>query len=166
LFDWNRMGLDGKPRELNVRKAADVLNYRAVHQSTLAQIEYVFEGLERTALIADPRFTVERIVATRVAAAISTNGRPLIVLSLEQPMDLACCGTTVALQKYQTAIIPAAAGWCSVRAAETSAPFLLVTPPESPQQCEARRLAAGISAAKTAAFIQQFAAVDGSDITA
>ena len=29
MFDYNRIGLDGKPRELHVQKAADVLNYRA-----------------------------------------------------------------------------------------------------------------------------------------
>ena len=30
MFDYNRLGLDGKPRELNVQKAADVLNYKAL----------------------------------------------------------------------------------------------------------------------------------------
>ncbi len=29
IFDWNRMGADGKPRELHVQKAGDVLDYRA-----------------------------------------------------------------------------------------------------------------------------------------
>ena len=31
IFDWNRVGADGKPRELHVKKAADVLDY---HQGT------------------------------------------------------------------------------------------------------------------------------------
>jgi mannose-6-phosphate isomerase len=162
LFDWNRMGLDGKPRELHVRKAGDVLNYRAGHESTLAQVDYRYEGLDRTALIADPRFTVERIVAVPEARSIATNGRPLIVMSLEHAMEVRCSGSTIVLQKYQTAMIPAAAGCCSVRTSETSAPFLLVTPPESPDQLEARLLAAGVPELRVAAFTQQFSALQTS----
>lgn len=109
MFDWNRKGLDGKPRELRVGKAADVLDYRAGGQSTLTQVPYRFEGLQRTALIADPRFTVERVVATSDAASIATNGRPLILMSLEHPMEVTCAGTLASLQKYQTVLIPAAA---------------------------------------------------------
>ena len=159
LFDWNRMGLDGKPRELHVRKAGDVLNYRAGHNATLAQIDYSFEGLERTALIADPHFIVERIVAVPVAGSIATGGRPLIVMSLEHSLEICCSGSTVELQKYQTAVIPAAAEYCSVRTDETNAPFLLVTPPKSAHQLEARLLEAGIPASRVAEFIRQFAAL-------
>jgi len=162
LFDWNRMGLDGKPRELHVRKAGDVLNYRAGHEATLAQIDYRYDGLERTALIADPRFTVERIIAVAVAGSLATNGRPLIVMSLEHPMEVSCSGSTVALQKYQTAMIPAGSDSCSVRTDETSAPFLLVTPPASTRQLEARLLAVGIPELRVAAFMQQFAVLQTS----
>jgi mannose-6-phosphate isomerase len=85
MFDWDRLGLDGKPRELNVRKAADVLDYRVGGAPTLAQIDYRYDGLNRIALIADPRFTVERIVATAHPVSIPTDGRPLILMSLEHP---------------------------------------------------------------------------------
>ena len=159
LFDWNRKGLDGKPRELHVRKAGDVLNYAAGHEATLAQIDYRYDGLERTALIADPRFTVERIIAVSAAGSIATNGRPLVVMSLEHAMEISCSGSTIALKKYETAMIPAAAKSCSVRTDETSAPFLLVTPPESALQLEARLISAGIPEPRVAAFIQQFSAL-------
>ncbi|MFY9779758.1 MAG: type I phosphomannose isomerase catalytic subunit [Candidatus Baltobacteraceae bacterium] len=156
MFDWNRMGLDGKPRELHVRKAADVLDYRAGGESTLAQLVYRHGGLERTALIADPRFTVERIVATAEAAVLPTDGRPLILMSLEHPMEVECAGATAALQKYETVLIPAAAGRCSVRAAETNAPFLFVTPPQPAGQLAARLREAGIPQPRIDAFSAQF----------
>ena len=159
LFDWNRKGLDGKPRELHVQKAADVLDYRATSDSTLAQIDYHYNGLHRRALIADARFTVERIVATTEPAAIPTNGRPLIIMSLGQPFDVACSSTTTALQKYQTVLIPAAADSCSICTREGSAPFLFVTPPTSPGQLATRLLAAGVARSKIDAFSQQFAPV-------
>jgi len=157
MFDWNRVGVDGKSRELHVRKAGDVLNYRAGAESTLEQIDYRYEGLDRTALIVDPRFTVERIVATAEPASIATESRPLIVMSLGHPMEVECNGTTTALQKYQTVLIPAAAGCCSVRTSEMSAPFMFVTPPESSQQLSSRLLAAGVPQWRIDRFSNQFA---------
>lgn len=156
MFDWNRMGLDGKPRELNVRKAGDVLNYRAGGESILAQIPYRYEGLDRTALIADPRFVVERIVATAEAASLATHDRPLILMSLEHPMEITSAGTTVALQKYQTVLVPAAAGRCSIRTDQTRAPFIFVTPPASRGALAARLLEAGIPQRRIDAFNEQF----------
>jgi mannose-6-phosphate isomerase class I len=150
------VGLVGKPRELHVAKAADVLDYRAGGQSTLTQIDYHFEGLDRTALIADHRFTVERIIATADPASIASDGRPLIIMSLEHPMEIDCAGACTDLRPYQTAVIPAAAGWCSVRSAELPAPFLFVTPARSPDQLAARLLVSDIAPSRIDAFNEQF----------
>jgi mannose-6-phosphate isomerase len=157
MFDYNRLGLDGKPRELHVQKAADVLNYRATTAGTLMQIEYRFDGLSRTALIADSHFVVERIVAAGEPASIPTQGRPLIVMSLDAQLDVGVDGSNVTLQRYQTALIPAASQWCTVAAASgESAPFMFVTPPESREELPARLLAAGIDQARIDAFVEQF----------
>jgi mannose-6-phosphate isomerase len=157
MFDYNRLGLDGKPRELNVQKAADVLNYRATTAGTLAQISYRFEGLDRTALIADEHFVVERIVARSEPASIATQGRPLIVMSLDATLDVAIGTAMVTLPRYQTALLPAAAQWCTVTAPEVdAAPFMFVTPPESVEELPARLLAAGIDQLQIDAFMEQF----------
>jgi hypothetical protein len=97
--------------------------------------------LQRTALIADPRFTVELIVATLDTAKIATNGRPLSLMSLEHPTD---------------ALVPAASGSCTVRGVETSAPFLFVTPERSADGLATRLLAAGIPQLRIDAFAKQF----------
>ncbi len=157
MFDYNRAGLDGKPRELQVQKAADVLNYRAVTAGTLAQVQYRFEGLERTALIADEHFVVERIVAGGEPASMATQGRPLILMSLDVPLELQSGDATVALERYQTALIPAASQWCTVRAAAGDrAPFMFVTPPQNSEELPVRMLAAGISQEQIDSFMEQF----------
>jgi mannose-6-phosphate isomerase len=157
MFDYNRLGLDGKPRELHVRKAADVLDYRATTAGTLAQIDYHFDGLDRTALIADDHFVVERIVARGEPASIPTHERPLIVMSLDAQLDLGSDDRSITLQRYQTALIPAAAHWCTVAAASSEgAPFMFVTPPENREELPARLLAAGIEQARIDAFMEQF----------
>jgi len=156
MFDWNRVGLDGKPRELHVEKAADVLHYGGGGATTLRQVEYRFDTLERTALIADPRFVVERIVASAQPASLPTNGRPLILMSLDAPMEVSSGETTVELPPYQTVLIPAEATWCTVRAAQTQAAFMFVTPPREPNQLAVRLLAAGVPQSQIDAFESQF----------
>jgi mannose-6-phosphate isomerase len=156
MFDWNRVGLDGKPRELAVRKAADVLNYHATTEGTLAQISYHFEGLDRIALIADEHFVVERITVGSEPASIATNGRPLALMSLDARLEVAVGDSPVTLARYATALIPAAAEWCTVRAPDAAAPFMFVTPPSNREQLPVRLLAAGVAQEQIDAFLAQF----------
>jgi mannose-6-phosphate isomerase len=156
MFDWNRVGQDGKPRELHIQKAADVLTYTVSTEATLTQVPYHFEGLDRTALISDAHFTVERIVAGEEPTSIATNGRPLIVMSLDAQLEVACDDQTVTLPHYQTVVIPASARWTTVRAIEGEAPFMFVTPPENREQLAVRMLAAGIDAERIDQFMRQF----------
>jgi mannose-6-phosphate isomerase len=156
MFDWNRLGLDGKPRELHIQKAADVLHYDGGGETTLQQVDYHFDGLDRTALIADPRFTVERITATEEPASLATHGRPLILMTLADAMEVSSGDVTVELGKYQTVLIPAAAQWCTVRAAQATAPFMFVTPPQKSDEIAIRMLAAGVEQKQIDAFMGQF----------
>jgi mannose-6-phosphate isomerase len=157
MFDYNRLGLDGKPRELHVQKAADVLNYRATASGTLSQISYRLEGLDRTALIADKHFVVERVVATSEPATMATQTRPLILMSLDAPLEAATSALSVTLGRYQTVLVPAASQWCTVRAVSgEEAPFMFVTPPASSEELAARLLAAGITQEQIDAFMGQF----------
>jgi mannose-6-phosphate isomerase len=166
MFDWNRVGADGKPRELHIRKAADVLNYAAGTTGALMQIPYHFEGLDRIALIADKRFIVERIAANAEPASIATNARPLIVMSLDEPLEVTSGNVATTLTPYQTALIPAAAQWCTVRAVTAApaqelgpppeAPFMFVTPPQGREDLAVRLLAAGVEQAQIDRFVGQF----------
>ena len=156
MFDWNRVGSDGKPRELHVAKAADVLDYRQGIAGALEQVPYRFEGLDRVALIADPRFLVERVTATGDPATLTTNARPLIIMSLECALEVACDATTIVLAPYQTTLVPAAADRCTVRAVGDAAPFMLVTPPARPDELAVRLMAAGVDQAVVDRFTAQF----------
>lgn len=156
MFDWNRVGSDGKPRQLHVEKAADVLDYSAGTGGALEQIAYRFEGVDRVALIADPRFSVERATAITDPATLATRGRPLVLMSLEKPLEVSCDATTIALTPYQTALVPAAAERCSVRAADGEAALMLVTPPAQSDQLAIQLMASGIEQERVDRFMAQF----------
>ncbi|MEO9169895.1 MAG: type I phosphomannose isomerase catalytic subunit [Candidatus Baltobacteraceae bacterium] len=156
IFDWNRIGSDGKPRELQVSKAADVLDYRAGTGGAIDRLDYRFENLDRTALIADRRFIVERITAGTEPASLATQDRPLIIMALEHPLQVGANGVEVALNAYQTALVPAAAERCCISAARDFAGFMFVTPPASIETYVAQLLAAGLEQSKIDGFVAQF----------
>ena len=89
IFDWNRTGADGKPRELHVAKAADVLDFRATQPNAVAQLTFAHGSLERTVAIADARFAVERLQVAQAGTAVATGGRPLIVMALDAGVPIA-----------------------------------------------------------------------------
>lgn len=114
IFDWNRTGADGKPRELHVAKAADVLDFRATFPGAVNPLVFTERGIERTVAIADKRFTVERVRITRTGASLTTGGSPVAVLAMETGVtietgSLEAGGAVTALKPWQTALVPASA---------------------------------------------------------
>ena len=158
IFDWNRVGTDGKPRELHVAKAADVLDYGHGSRGAVETIDYTFDGFARTALIASSHFVVEHIVATDEPASLETQGRPLIVMAMDGALMLEAGSEELRLEPWQTALIPAAAQYCAVSAmGAPKAAFLFVTPPVKTNMAAVRMLAAGVEQARVDRFMKQFA---------
>jgi len=156
IFDWNRKGADGKPRELHIDKAADVLDYQESHAGALAELTYAYEGFQRTALIADPRFLVERVMATETAAAMSTHARPLILMSLDTSLQLSVGDARVTLPPYRTALIPAAVENVTISSLQGDGEFMYVTPPTSAEAIEKRLFDAGVAQPTIEKFLSQF----------
>jgi mannose-6-phosphate isomerase len=119
VFDWNRMGLDGKPRQLHVEQALESINFdlrgKPPHASPLSGrpgIRCRLFSFERVSLGAGTETPLEA-------------GRPRIVCCIEGRGKVGGTGTDpVALQVGQTCLIPAchAVGLTS----ESGGAFLLV----------------------------------------
>lgn len=154
IFDWNRVDSSGKPRALHVDKAADVLDWKRCAAGAVYQMNYHFEGLSRTALIADPRFVVERIAIQPQLESISTGGRPVILMNLDNTAQLVCNGTACELAPYQTAVIPALAE----RAAICGNGAVLSVQAAGPQALEQRLRSSRVSETDIARFFDQFSA--------
>jgi mannose-6-phosphate isomerase len=158
MYDWNRLGVDGKPRQLHIEKAADVLDYRAAgDEHSIEELTYAFEGFTRCALIADSHFLVERVIATETAATMNTRNRPLIVTALDQGLELHCDDGSAALAPYETALVPAGAGHVAIHAAGASAPFICVLPSPTQESLQKRFSDAGVALPVIERFLAQFA---------
>ena len=154
IFDYNRAGPDGKPRQLHVDKAADVLDYHACRRGALHSLTYTLGGVERTTLVADAHFTVER-VALRGRCGIDLEGMPLVVFALDRPVELAVRGESLHLGPYQSAVVPAAIE-VVMASGLGDATILTAAPPPDRNAIERRFHRAGVSAGASAAFLEQF----------
>ena len=153
IFDWNRVGPDGKPRELHVQKAADVLDYHRGTRGAISPLTYESEGMARTLYIGSSRFTVERVTAQAQGGTIASDGSPLIVMSLGGTLSLTTGSDEVPLAPWTTALVPAAIDRVTFSA---SAEAIVVAIPQSIAALQQRLSAAGVTAAALETFFADF----------
>ena len=156
IFDYDRPGPDGKPRELHVDKAADVLDYRRCRSGALQTLAYELDGMRRTALVAAPTFVLERLDPASERHGVDLEGMPLAVTALYGAVEIESRGEAVRLAAYQTAVIPAEADVAMVRALDPGA-ALLAAAPRGDREALARRFSrAAVPFARSTAFFAQF----------
>ncbi len=128
LYDWGRMGLDGKPRPLHIEKGLQVANL-----ASLPQIEHVpiEDGLESD-IVRTPYFhtRIFRLggINPRQATLDTGSRRFHCLTSVHGSAVIHWAGESVAFGLGQTVLIPAALGAYTL-ATETSARLLLSTLP-------------------------------------
>ena len=154
IFDWNRVGTDGRPRELHVKKAGDVLDFHASTRAAVSPLGFGAPALERTLLVADRRFALERVRVGVPGAVLATGGIPFTLTALATPLEVETGGESVVLPPYATIVVPAAAAELAVRSAGE---MLVVRPQPNFDLLRDEALRGGASAAAVAAFFEQFA---------
>jgi mannose-6-phosphate isomerase len=158
IFDWNRVGTDGKPRELHVAKAADVLDFRATFPSAVRQLAFDDGGVHRTFLIADTRFLVEHVRVPGSGGSFITGGRPLTITAFATGFRIASDGAVAEIPPYGTVVTPAAASAIALtpRGADAGE-ALIVRPQPRLETARADAARAGVTPAQAEAFFAQFA---------
>ncbi|MGH7683292.1 MAG: class I mannose-6-phosphate isomerase, partial [Vulcanimicrobiaceae bacterium] len=155
IFDWNRVGPDGKPRQLHVDRAADVLDYGRGETAQTMHLPYQTDGIASEACIADPRFVVEKARVASVAGALLPDGEPVIFMAMESGMTLEVDGVATVVGPWTTALIPAEIARVDVVASRDASALVVTTD----RNVFLRRLArADVPAADRDAFLAQFEA--------
>lgn len=114
LFDWGRAGLDGKPRELHVEKAAAVADLRGSRGAGRVAPSAIGPGRER--LVSCRAFSVERWRAERGAAVTRPlRGRFAAILVTEGSAVVEAGSAGFAARRGDAVFVPAAAREVSIR---------------------------------------------------
>lgn len=122
VWDWNRMGTDGKPRELHIQKALDVINFDS-KLNTKEYFKYIPESFKHPEirLVEHDDFTVTFFSAKETELEIDLDKRVNSLVVLEGEIE--CLGQT--FSKYDCGILPPNDGKVCVRI-DSEAKFLFV----------------------------------------
>jgi mannose-6-phosphate isomerase len=125
VFDWNRLGLDGKPRELQIPQSLASIDFSDYEPALLPRAVAQSGAQKIRPLVRGPLFAVE---AQELVAGASAPLRPTkmqIVALLAGGVQVSDGAGTLALAAGQFCLIPASLAQVTLRA-ETPATFLRV----------------------------------------
>lgn len=112
LFDWNRLGQDGRPRELHIEQSLAAIDWAAPRAEPQGgkPISGLPVGVEGTRLIDCPFFTIDRFTLTTLAAW-SSNPVPSVWMVIEGEAELSAGGGyRRVFRRGETVLVPRSAG--------------------------------------------------------
>jgi mannose-6-phosphate isomerase len=158
IYDWNRRDDSGKPRELHVEKARQVLNYRKETRGPVHPLK--LPGGSRVMLVAGPYFTLE-LIETSSVQELTTHDSPVLICALGGALEVEAGGMAVAVGAFSSALIPAGVEGYSLRAGGGQAARVLVGYVPMSQEATREELRGqGFSEGEIEGFLTQFRPVE------
>lgn len=112
LFDWNRLGQDGKPRALQINKAIKVIRWDDSDSPKIDPAKHLMQfdrdGNAVAELLNTPFFRFEKMVVAK-SLPCATVGKTFHVLFVDEgPVDLDSGSEKMCLESGMTVLVPAA----------------------------------------------------------
>jgi mannose-6-phosphate isomerase len=127
VFDWNRTGLDGKPRELHIAQSLASIDFDDFEPKLAPENYHPADGFKFRLLAEDPLFTVQEM-AFENAGSYSPAGNYLRVIAVTKGVAQVGDGTAFAsLKAGQFCLIPACLNNVEIKA-QARTNFLCVEP--------------------------------------
>jgi mannose-6-phosphate isomerase len=115
VFDWNRLGADGKPREMHIEQALESIDFRRGPVNPMSPEAFDVGDCGRLERLARTRyFAVERLRISR-PIWVGSPDRFTILMGLEGTCQIAHDDRPVVLEFGQTLLLPAVVGEREVR---------------------------------------------------
>jgi mannose-6-phosphate isomerase len=125
VFDWNRVGLDGRPRELHVPQSLASIDFNDFEPPLIKSIYSRNSTIKVRYLVDDPLFRADACQVKRGGRFHLRSDSLQIVGVLRGRLEIAHAETKLPLQAGQFALLPACLGRVTVTA-ETQIEFLHV----------------------------------------
>jgi mannose-6-phosphate isomerase len=107
VFDWNRTGLDGKPRELHIAQSLASIDFNDF-EPKLVETKFVADGkIQKRPLVNDPLFNVEAWKLNSGANGLLKSKKMQIVAVTSGGIEIKSGSTSVNLSAGQFSLIPA-----------------------------------------------------------
>jgi mannose-6-phosphate isomerase len=107
VFDWNRVGLDGRPRELHVEPSLASIDF-SDFEPGLVETKFAADGkIQKRALVNDPLFNVEAWKLNSVASRMLKPQRLQILAATAGEVEIKDGSVAIHLSAGQFCLIPA-----------------------------------------------------------
>jgi mannose-6-phosphate isomerase len=107
VFDWNRVGLDGKPRELHVAQSLASIDFNDF-EPTLVSSKFTSSDTARSrSIVRDSLFNVDNVEMTTGGRTILAENKLQILCVVRGRVEVQNEGTAVTLDAGQFCLIPA-----------------------------------------------------------
>lgn len=110
VFDWNRLGLDGKPREMHVAQSLASIDFNDFEPKLVATAFITDGKIQKRSLIKDPLFNVEAWQLNPGADGKLQPGKLQIIAVTAGEVEIKSGATNVTLSAGQFCLIPASLG--------------------------------------------------------
>ena len=119
VFDWNRMGLDGKPREMHVEQSLASIDFNDFEPSLVTSKYSQNETFAVRYLVDDALFRTNAWQIKRGKRFYVSNKLPQIFGVVSGRLTLSANGVEVALKPGDFCLVPASVGRISVQAGKS-----------------------------------------------
>ncbi|HLP78894.1 MAG TPA: type I phosphomannose isomerase catalytic subunit [Candidatus Paceibacterota bacterium] len=130
VFDWNRVGTDGKPRELHVPQSLASIDFQDFEPELVGSSFTAAGRFKIRPLAKHPLFSVDAFRALSKETITFKQPRLKIVAALENSINVSGADVSVELQPGEFCLIPACVENASIHA-DIGSRFLLIGPGES-----------------------------------
>lgn len=107
VFDWNRVGLDGRPRELHVAQSLASIDFSDFEPSLVSSQYDGGNGARSRPIVRDPLFNVDHLELKPGAQKVLTENKLQILAVIRGKVDVQSEGNLLTLDAGQFALIPA-----------------------------------------------------------
>ncbi len=125
VFDWNRLGLDGKPRPLHIPESLASIDFQDFEPPLIRGEFFGADGVKKRLLVEDPLFTVELYEVAAGSRVPLVPKRMQVVAAIGGQIEVDADGTKIGLSAGGFSLIPASVPQASVLA-ETASTFLRI----------------------------------------
>jgi mannose-6-phosphate isomerase len=139
VYDWGRVGKDGKPRDLHVEQALKVIRWHDPEPAKTAPGSIsTGPGMTAVELVTSPYFRLERLVLEGPCAVRHDGSGFHALFSPRDDLIVLAGGMAVAVPRGRTCLIPAQVTPYTVKPAASSAQVLRITGPSGASQATAK----------------------------
>jgi mannose-6-phosphate isomerase len=107
VFDWNRMGLDGKPREMHVAQSLASIDFNDFEPLLVPEVYLSATNFKYRHLVQDPLFEVQEIVFETAGTMALAGAFMRVIAVVQGAVTIVGGGVSLMLKSGQFGLIPA-----------------------------------------------------------